>query len=223
MANSSGLKPADCLLNQGYPMEAIDILNELSRRSSGGTGCIGRDDCIYQPAFQLSCPHKSIYKTCSGCFINCFASAKCGGNDEEVASILPAAVSSTQNEVIPNSTRVKADPGEESSFSAAVTQPRKAVKEEREESSVFSYNDRSKNGYCQDESGNKFSISKVTGRMNPSATAARKWWRIRWKALVDDAQQLSTKLVGQLCRRNRTTILYERRRGRTAPQVFKSI
>ena len=67
MANSSGLKPADCLLNQGYPMEAIDILNELSRRSSGGTGCIGRDDCIYQPAFQLSCPHKSIYKTCSGC------------------------------------------------------------------------------------------------------------------------------------------------------------
>ena len=134
MTNSSGSKPADYLLNQGYPMEAIDILNELSakmqisiRRSSGGTGCMGRDDYIHPPAFQLSCPHKPMYKTCSKCFVKCFASAKCGCDDEEVNSILPTAVSSNANEVIPNSIRVKVEPEEESSSSAEVTRSRGRV------------------------------------------------------------------------------------------------
>ena len=159
MANSSGLKPADCLLNQGYPTEAIDILNDLSRRSSGGSGCIGRYDSnktkIHPPAFELSCPHKPMYKNCSICFLKCFASAKCGCDDKEVASILPAAVLFNQNEAIPNSIRVKVELEEERSSRAEVTESGRAVKEESEE--PFWFNDGSENGYCQDESGNKYS------------------------------------------------------------------
>jgi len=119
-------------------MEAIGILNEMSakmqisiRRSSGGTGCMGRDDCIHPPAFQLSCPHKPMYKTCSKCFVKCFASTKCGCDYEEVTSILPALVSSTQNEVFPNSIRVKVEPEEESPSSAEDTQSGRVVKEEK--------------------------------------------------------------------------------------------
>lgn len=97
VTNSSGLQAADYLSYNGLQKEAIDILNGLSakmqisiRRSSGGTFCMGRDDCTDPPTFQLSCPHKSIYKACSKCFVKCFEIAKCGCDDEEVASAIPA-------------------------------------------------------------------------------------------------------------------------------------
>ena len=64
------------------------------RRSSGGIGCMGQDDCINPPAFQLTCPHQPVYKTCSKCFIKYsayFEIAKCGCEDEDVASVIPQA------------------------------------------------------------------------------------------------------------------------------------
>lgn len=127
------------------------------RRSSGGTGCMGRDDCIHPPSFQLICPHKPTYRACSKCFVKCFAPAKCGCDDEEVASILPPAAPSTQNEVIHDAIRVKVEPEGESSSSSEATQF-KRVKEEIGDPSVFWFDDGSKNGYCQDESGNKYSF-----------------------------------------------------------------
>ncbi len=96
-ANPTGLKPANYLSNQGYSMEAIEILDGLSakmqisiRRSSGGTTCMGQDDCFNPPAFKLTCPHKATYKACSKCFLKCFDDAKCGCPDEDIASISPA-------------------------------------------------------------------------------------------------------------------------------------
>lgn len=94
-ANSSGQKPANILLKEGYPEEAIQILNRLSakiqiskRRSSAEMICMGRDDCIQPPEFQLSCPHNSPYKACSNCFVKYIEGAICGCDEEVTSSVL---------------------------------------------------------------------------------------------------------------------------------------
>ncbi len=96
VANSSGLTAADYLTNKGYSNDAIGILNGLYlkmqisiRRASGGTVCMGQDDCINPPAVQLTCPHKPTFKTCSKCFAKGFEVAKCGCDEEEVTSVIP--------------------------------------------------------------------------------------------------------------------------------------
>ena len=59
---------------------------DLQPWSSGGTGCMGRDDCIFSPAFQLTCPHQQpTYKACSKCFVK-LEIAKCKCEDEDVTS-----------------------------------------------------------------------------------------------------------------------------------------
>lgn len=93
-ANSSGLKPADILSNQGdAPEAAVELLDGISakmqisvRRSSGVTVCMGQDGCVHPPAFQLTCPHKSTYMACSKCFVKCFEVAKCGCDDESISA-----------------------------------------------------------------------------------------------------------------------------------------
>lgn len=99
VANSYGLKAADCLSNKGYSNDAIEILNGLYikiqisiRRSSGGTVCMGIDDCIHPPAFQLTCPHTPTYKACSKCFVKYFEAAKCGCPNEGISSVIQAAL-----------------------------------------------------------------------------------------------------------------------------------
>lgn len=94
-ANSSGQKPANFLSKEGYPEEAIQILNRLSakiqiskRRSSGEMICMGRDGCIHPPEFQLICPHNFPYKACSNCFVKYIEGAICGCDDEVTSSVL---------------------------------------------------------------------------------------------------------------------------------------
>lgn len=91
------MKPSNYLSNQGYSKETIEILDGLSakvqlsiRRSSGGTICMGRDDCLHPPAFLLTCPHKPTYRACSKCFVKCFDNAKCGCPEEDIAFISSA-------------------------------------------------------------------------------------------------------------------------------------
>jgi len=170
-ANSSGLKPADYLVSKGYPQDAIEQLNGLAskvhisiRRASGGTACMGQDDCVHPPAFKLTCPHQPIYKSCAKCFVKSVELAKCGCADEEIGSIVPTAPP-IKHEVIQISdddVAVKTEPNEseEDSSSSSEEEEEAGAEEDGEEPTSFYkirwYSDGSKNGYCKDDIRNSY-------------------------------------------------------------------
>lgn len=142
--NKNGIKLSAILLpDKGYPKNTIKLLTQFfqnSKRgpSSGSGGCMGRTSCSQQPVYQLSCPHKAIYKACSLCFLPTADSFKCGCPEEKIVSLSTAA-SSSSAEV------------------SSLVQTR--VKEEREEAEeiVFKWiDDGTKNGKVEDDIGNTY-------------------------------------------------------------------
>jgi len=142
--NKNGIKLSAILLqDKGYPKNIIKLLTQFFQKSkrgpsSGSGGCMGRAGCSQQPVYQLSCPHKTIYKACSSCFLPTADDFKCGCSEEKIVSI-PTAASSSSAEI----------------SSSVLTR----VKEEREEADeiVFKWvDDGTKNGIVKDKMGNTY-------------------------------------------------------------------
>jgi len=66
------------------------VRRSLVNFTSGPNGCMGRNSCLQQPAFLLSCPHKKVVRqVCSKCLIRIPDKDKCGCDDEDVDMIRP--------------------------------------------------------------------------------------------------------------------------------------
>ena len=139
--NKNGIKLSAILLpDKGYPKNIIKLLTQFFQKSKRGptSGCMGRAGCSQQPVYKLSCPHKTIYKACSSCFLPTADDFKCGCSEEKIVSISAAASSSS------------------SEISSSVPT---RVKEEREEADeiVFKWvDDGTKNGIVKDRMGNTY-------------------------------------------------------------------
>jgi len=80
------------MVRMGYSREVMDSMDQFAveslNRPSNQLTCIGQQgNCAQQPVFQLTCPHKPIYKACSKCILNAFEKVKCGCTEESVSSI----------------------------------------------------------------------------------------------------------------------------------------
>ena len=93
--NSAGAKASNILSSKGYPQVEIDGLQaqydtKMGRFPYGGAGgCVGqKGECLQPPAFQLTCPHKPTYKSCSKCILkNVFDNLKDDCEEETVGPI----------------------------------------------------------------------------------------------------------------------------------------
>lgn len=144
---------SDILLEKGYPNEIVELLNQMAskwkRWTVGPNGCMGKKgECVLQATFRLSCTHKAIFDTCSDCVQLTFKQ-KCGCLDEDMSSILAAAV---PDALQPHSAGANAD---ENNKDSEVDNERRLV--------VLKWtNDGTEEGYIEDQSGNKFQWNKRT-------------------------------------------------------------